>query len=140
MRLVGRIMLLVTGILLVIAGVYSMINAGSAFIASIKDIIAGVDGAMSTIVATIIAILLAILILLFDVLAGVRGIKTFFIASHKNTNRAFIWAIIILVLTIISFVTGDKSPKGITSTAINSATGIVYIIGAFMVKLSSKNR
>ena len=136
MKLVGRIMLLVTGILLVIAGIYNIVNAATVFAASIKDILAGVDGAISNVIAASIAIAIAILILLFDVLAGVRGIKTFVNPNHRNATKAFIWAIIILVLTVVSFATGDKSPKGIIANAIGSATGIVYIIGAFFVKLS----
>ena len=136
MKLVGRIMLLVTGILLVISGVYQIVTTGIVFGGAIKEITAGEDGAIGVLIAAIIAILIAILILLFDVLAGVRGIKTFVNPSSKNSTKAFIWAIIILVLTVVSFATGDKTPSGIISTAINSAVGIVYIIGAFFVKLS----
>ena len=131
MKQVGKILLLISGICLLAVGVWSLITAVLGLIAIIAGAVAGDEVGMTALILGIVLFVVSLLTLLFYVFAGVRGIKTYTKGDDKNIHKAFVWAIIILVLNVASlFLNGGTS--GIVGLVID----VAYITGAFMVKLS----
>ena len=142
MKQVGKILLLVSGIALLAVGVWSLIQALLGLLAVIGGAAvsgSGEGGAIAGIIVMVYGILLfivSVVSLLFNVFAGVRGIKTFAKGDEKNVRKAFVWSIVILVLSVIGIVAGSLANSSITSTIVTLVIDAAYITGAFMVKLS----
>lgn len=79
-----------------------------------------------------IMLLVAGICLICYIFAGVRGIKTFTGGDENNINRAFIWAIIIIVLNVASLIAGGFNLSSIIGISID----VAYVVGAFFVKFS----
>ena len=134
MKLVGKIMLLVTGILFLAVAIWTAVHGIRGlvdFFASIKlenigekvaDIVKNVGWFVVSVIVTI----------LFYLFAGIRGIKSFTKGDSKNITKAFIWAIIILVLNVGTLIGTGFSAVLTTGLAVDA----VYVVGAFFVKLS----
>ena len=140
MKAVGKILLLVSGIAFLAVGIWSLVTAllgllaiiGGAAAASGESAAAGV----LVLVFGIIIFVVSVVSLLFYVFAGIRGIKTFTKGDDKNVRKAFVWAIVILILGVIGIVSGSISKTSITSNIVGLVIDAAYITGAFMVKLS----
>ena len=132
MKQVGKILLLISGIALIIIGGWALIAALIGLIGIIGGIVSGGDAGTAVLIVGIVTFVVAVLCLLFYLFAGIRGIKTFTKGDDKNIRKAFVWAIIILVLNIFSLVYSGLAVSGIVALVID----VVYITGAFMVKLS----
>ena len=133
MKKIGQILLLISGIALLAIGVWALVTAVLGLLTIIAGSAAGKDAAgIAAIAIGIVVLVVSVILLLCYVFAGIRGIKTFTKGDTKNINKAFVWAIIILVLNVISLVTGGLAPSGIAALVID----VAYIAGAFMVKLS----
>jgi len=133
MKQVGKILLLVAGIALLAIGVWSLITALLGLIAAVGGLASNKDEGVVLLVAGIIVFVVSVLCLLFYLFAGIRGIKTFTKGDEKNVRKAFIWAIIILVLNVFSLVyTKTFAANTIAALVVDAA----YVTGAFMVKLS----
>jgi len=140
MKKIGKIMLLVSGIILLAVSIWSIVMSVIGLIAAIGG---GVTAATSTeeggviagigvLAVGIIAFVIGVVTFLFYLFAGIRGIKTFTKGDDKNINKAFVWAIIILVLNVASFITAGFS----AAVTVGLVVDVVYIVGAFFVKLS----
>ena len=130
MKKVGKILLLISGICLLAVGVWSLVTALLGLLAIIAGAVAGDEVGTAALIAGIVLFVVSVLTLLFYVFAGVRGIKTYTKGDEKNINKAFVWAIIILVLNVA----GLFFKMG-TSGYVGLVIDIAYIVGAFMVKL-----
>ncbi len=139
MKKVGKIMLLVSGICLLAVSIWSIVTAIIGLIAAIGGGAAaassdegGVIAGIGVLAVGIILFVVGVVTFLFYLFAGIRGIKTFTKGDDKNITRAFVWAIIILVLNVISLVSGGFS----AAITVGLVIDVVYIVGAFFVKLS----
>lgn len=132
MKVVGKILLLISGILLLVVGLWSLITALIGLLAVVGGAAAGEDGAALQLVGIVIFVV-SIVALLCYIFAGIRGIKTFTKGDSKNVNRAFIWAILILALNVFSLI---YTKTFAASTIVALVVDVAYVTGAFMVKLS----
>lgn len=140
MKLVGKILLLVSGILLIVTGVWALVTALLGLLAVVGG--AATGGAEGALVIAFGAIVFVVSVglLLCNIFAGVRGIKSFAKGDNKNINKAFVWAIIIFVLNIapviLSFFPSTGFEISVASNYVGLAIDVVYVVGAFMTKLS----
>lgn len=131
MKQVGKILLLISGICLLAVGVWSLVTAILGLLAIIAGAAAGDEVGTAAIILGVVVFVISLLTLLFYVFAGVRGIKTYTKGDEKNVNKAFVWAIIILILNVAGLVL-----NGGTAGIVGLVIDVAYIAGAFMVKLS----
>lgn len=140
MKKVGKIMLLVSGICLLAVSIWSLVVAvlglvaaiggGATAAASSED--GGLIAGIGVLAVGIILFVVGVVTFLFYLFAGIRGIKTFTKGDDKNITKAFVWAIIILALNVVSLVTGGFS----AAVTVGLVVDVVYIVGAFFVKLA----
>lgn len=131
MKQVGKILLLISGICLLAVGVWSLITAILGLLAIIAGVAAGDEVGTAALIVGIVVFVISLLTLLFYIFAGVRGIKTYTKGDDKNVRKAFVWAIIILVLNVAGLVL-----NGGAASIVGLVIDVAYIAGAFMVKLS----
>ena len=131
MKTVGKILLLIAGIVLLVIGVWGLVSACIALGGAVKAFVADHEE-ISLLVAAIIAVGVAAIILILYLFAGIRGIKASTKGDHKNVTKAFIWAIVILVFSIIGFI-GNKG--ALASNIAGTIVSAAYVVGAFFVKL-----
>lgn len=142
MKTVGKIMLLVSGIAFLIVSVWAIVVAILGLVAAIGGGIAtaassstdgaGVIAGIGALAVGIIMFIVGVLEFVFYLLAGLRGIKTFTKGDSKNITKAFIWAIVILVLNVGSLIAAGFS----AAVTVGLVVDVAYIVGAFFVKLS----
>ena len=141
MKLVGKIMLLVSGIALLVVSVWSLVVALLGLIAAIGGGVAaaasssdgaGVVAGIGALALGIILFVVGVVTFIFYLFAGIRGIKTFTKGDTKNVTKAFVWAIILIVLNVGSLILNGFS----ASITVGLVVTVAYIVGAFMVKLS----
>lgn len=138
MKVVGKIFLLVTGILLLVSGI-------SALIPTIKMVInASLDGHAITL------FIINLFAGIFSVFAGFAGISCLFVATPHRVKRVVGYAIVILVLMIVDVVLNvvlqisnganvQEVFKEIWSYLLGSGTAIFYMLGALFLRASYKN-
>ena len=132
LKKIGKIMFLVAGICLLAVGLWSLITTLIGLIAAIGGLASDKDGAIGIFVLGFIMFIVSLICLICYIFAGVRGIKKFTKGDDNNINRAFIWAILIIVLNVASIIAGGFS----VSFAIGLAVDAAYVVGAFFVKFS----
>ena len=134
MKLVGKIMLLVTGIIFLAIGIWGIVTSGLAVSGAVKALLSNkTEENIAVLIGAGIALAIAVLLMLFYLFAGIRGIKSFTKGDHKNVTKAFIWAIVILVFNVGGFI---ASKSFVPSNLAGLLVDAVYIVGAFFVKLS----
>ena len=132
MKKAGKILLLIAGIALIVVGVWSLIGAIIGLVGVIGGAASGGEEGAALLVAGIVAMVVSGLLFAFYLLSGLAGIKVFTKGDQKYVNRAFIWAIVILALNVIGLIFGGFSLSSIAGLVVD----VLYIVGAFMVKLS----
>ena len=132
LKKVGKIMLLVSGILLLVIGTWSLVTAIIGLVAAIGGLTSGEDGAIAAFVFGLVILLISLICLICYLFAGIRGIKTFTKGDEKNITRAFVWAIIIIVLNVGTLIAGGFS----LSVTLGMVVDAAYVVGALFVKLS----
>ena len=140
MKTVGKIFLLVSGILLIVTGVWALVTALLGLLAVIGGAAAGGTEGLIVLIFGVILFVVSIALLLCNIFAGVSGIKAFSRGDNKHITKAFVWGIIILVLNIapviLSFIPSLGIKVSITSNVVGLSVDVVYVVGAFMAKLS----
>ena len=132
LKKVGKIMLLVTGILLLVIGTWGLISATKGLIGAVNALPTNEDSGLADLVMASIYLGIAVILFICYLFAGLRGIKTFTKGDHKNIVKAFIWAIVIIVLNIGTVFKGGLAPANWSGLIVDAA----YVVGAFFVKLS----
>ena len=132
MKKAGKILLLIGGIALIAIGVWSLIGAIIGLLGVIGGASAGGEEGAALLIAGIVAMVISGLLFVFYLLSGLAGIKVFTKGEPKYINRAFIWAIVILVLNVLGLIFGGFS----LSTIFGLVVDVIYIVGAFMAKLA----
>lgn len=137
MRLVGKIFLFVTGILLLVSGISSLIP-------TIKMVVtASLSG------QDVPLFIINLFAGLFSVFAGFAGISCLFVATPRRVKRVIGYATVILVLMIVDVVLNivlqvsngvalQDIFKGIWSYLLGSGTAIVYMLGALFLNIYYK--
>lgn len=134
MKAIGKVFLLISGIAFLVIGIWGMVTSALALAAAIAGLATNHDDGMVILIAAIIALAIAALLMLCYVFAGLRGIRSFTRGDSKNINRAFIWAVIILILNVASFFPSKDALA--VSSIVGLVFDILYILGGFFVKLS----
>ncbi len=132
LKKIGKIKLLVAGICLLIVGLWSLVTTIIGHVAAIAGLVSDKYGATGIFVLGLIIFIISLICLICYIFAGVRGIKTFTKGDENNINRAFIWAIIIIVLNVASLIAGGFNLSSIIGISID----VAYVVGAFFVKFS----
>lgn len=135
MKLVGRILLLVSGIIFFAVGIWGLVTSTIDLVSNIFNAFKSGGTGIEGLVKYLVAFAISILILIFSIIAGIRGIKSFRVGDHKNANKAFVWAIIILVLNVAGLIyQRTLVPENLTGLIVDAA----YVTGAFILRLSKK--
>ena len=138
MKFVGKLLLLISGILFFLVGVWGISEAARSLWASVSYVL---DKQPSDFIKILVeaGILfgVALILMLCYIFAGIRGIKSFTKGDSRNTTKAFVWAIIILVLLVGSAIyQRNLLPSSIASLVVD----VAYIVGAFFLKLTGKKK
>ena len=136
LRKVGKIMLLVTGIIFIVIGVWGLVTNAVGLAHAVKDLPSNHDDGMVQLIGAIIALACALLLFIFYFFAGLRGVKTCLKGDHKNVKKAFIWAILIIIFNVAPVFVGGVVSLKLASNYTGIIVDIVYVVGAFFVKLS----
>lgn len=136
LRKVGKIMLLVTGIIFIVIGVWGLVSSAVGLAHAVKDLPSNHDDGMVQLVGAIVALTCALLLFVFYFFAGLRGVKTCLKGDHKNVTKAFIWAILILIFNIAPVFVAGIATLNLASNYTGIIVDVVYVVGAFFVKLS----
>lgn len=136
LRKVGKIMLLVTGIIFIVVGVWGLIQSAVGLAGAVKALPSNHDDGMVQLIGAIVAIACALLLFVFYFFAGLRGIKTCLKGDHKNVTKAFIWAILIIIFNIAPVFVSGIASINLASNYTGLIVAVVYVVGAFFVKLS----
>ena len=131
MKKAGKILLLLGGIGLLVIGIWSLVAALLGLLGVIGGAASGGEEGAALLITGIVTMVVSGLIFVFYLLSGLAGIKVFTKGDEKAVKKAFIWAIVILVLDVAFGIWGGF---GIT-TIIGLVIDVIYIVGAFMVKL-----
>ena len=131
MKKAGKILLLLGGIGLLVIGIWSLVAALIGLLGVIGGAASGGEEGAALLITGIVTMVVSGLIFVFYLLSGLAGIKVFTKGDEKAVKKAFIWAIVILVLDVAFGIWGGF---GIT-TIIGLVIDVIYIVGAFMVKL-----
>lgn len=117
----GKLLLLIAGICYILEAIWTAINVALTVINS------------EELAAAIGVIIVGILSFCFYFFAGHAGWKVWKTGERKYVKRAFIFAVILLILSVIGIImshaVGDILALVIT---------VLYVIGAFMVKSAAK--
>ena len=132
MKRVGQILLLISGIAIIALSIWSLIAALIGVLGVVGGAATGGDEGTALLIAGIVTLVVCGLSFLFSLLAGLAGIKAFTKGDAKAIRKAFIWGIIILVLTVIGLFGGTFSVSLVLSLVVD----VAYIVGAFMAKLA----
>ena len=136
LKKVGKVMLLVTGIIFLVLGVWSLITAGIGLGAAITGLASNHDDGLVVLIVGIVVLVISVILMLFYVFAGIRGIKSFTKGDNKNVTKAFVWAILILIFNITPVFFSGIASLDLAANYSALVVDAVYVVGAFFVKLS----
>jgi len=135
MKNVGKILLLIAGIGLMVAGIWTIVTAVTGLFHAIGSIPEDGFKGIGQVLKEFLIVLFSVIGMILYLCAGITGVKTYTDGDENHIKSAFAWGIVILVLNIFMLI---YSRSFLANNIVTLVVNAAYVTGAFMVRSSTK--